>query len=781
MRRVRGALVLLAAAGCCATTAPAQERLALQAHGWTVMEDPASHSLRLIQDRLGEVLRHVRLVVDGAPVTGAWEVVAPAPGRISLRVANPKSAWEIAVTDEEVTFSTTSYEAALEAEAPAPASRIVARLLDPQGAPVVWQGTGEVQHGYGGSLTQNPSFLPQKNPDVMYFSLGQVSGGQFHALFDRATDTGIAFPDGASLERDRRDLNLLLLHLPVPGNATLRILPDYFTRTLGVPFYSPMDDSFFRTAPMVWSSWTSYYEDVTEQDIVKNADWLAANLKPYGFEYVQLDDGYDRDAAGQHTWIGTWDKNKFPHGPEWLTRYIRDKGLKAGLWLVPNAYAGAVREHPDWYVRDRDGKHILDYATPALDSTNPEVLTFLKRLFETLDGWGFDYYKFDGEHAFGKYVPAVDRTRLHDPDADLLQNYRRRLQAIRDTLGPTRFIEGCPAGTPLNGIGFFNSIFNGDDLYNTWQGMYPLFSSINANAFLNHLAIYVMPGEGLELGEPMPVEEAARKRPPVVLATAREREKPVTQFGTTLDEARTLVTYVSLTGVAFPLASVMPELPPSRVELLKKTMPTLPVLPADLFSRGTDMTWDKFMHTTQDYYVHNYPELLDLKVNGALGTYDVVGVTNWRSQARDQTVRLKEKLGLPAQGSYVAFDFWNEQLVPVTGGELRVRVQPHETRAILLHRDEGHPQVVGESRHLTGAVGIRDVLWDAKQNRLSGLAQGVAGDLFEIWIYVPDGTKFLSAAGATDMAPTQSGRLLTLAFRSKEAPVRWSVEFQAAR
>ena len=45
MRRVRGALVLLAAAGCCATTAPAQERLALQAHGWTVMEDPVLANL----------------------------------------------------------------------------------------------------------------------------------------------------------------------------------------------------------------------------------------------------------------------------------------------------------------------------------------------------------------------------------------------------------------------------------------------------------------------------------------------------------------------------------------------------------------------------------------------------------------------------------------------------------------------------------------------------------------------------------------------------------------
>ena len=32
--------------------------------------------------------------------------------------------------------------------------------------------------------------------------------------------------------------------------------------------------------------------------------------------------------------------------------------------------------------------------------------------------------------------------------------------------------------------------------------MYPLFSSINANGFLNHLVVYVMPGEGSNSGRP---------------------------------------------------------------------------------------------------------------------------------------------------------------------------------------------------------------------------------------------------------------------------------------
>ena len=135
----------------------------------------------------------------------------------------------------------------------------------------------------------------------------------------------------------------------------------------------------------------------------------------------------------------------------------------------------------DWYVRDKSGNFVLDYDTPILDSTNPEVLNFLQTLFTDLDAKGFEYYKFDGEHAFAKYVPLVDQSKLHDPNADLLANYPKRLSIILDVIGPKRFIESCPAGTPLNSIGYVDSYFNGDDLYASWQGMYPLFSSISAS------------------------------------------------------------------------------------------------------------------------------------------------------------------------------------------------------------------------------------------------------------------------------------------------------------
>lgn len=774
-----------------AVSLPAQSNspVSLTAEGWTVTADPQSAVLSVTHEKLGTLLRDARLNVRDArglrPVR-TWTAAASGPSQISLRSTQPREGWVIELRRDVLKIGSTGDATVLTATVPAPSTRVPARLLDRQGAPVDWVGTNEVQGGYGGSETRNPSFLPRTNADVMFFALGQVASPAFHALFDRQSDTAIDFADDAMMARHAGDANLLELTLPIHGNAAIRLTPDYFTGTLHVPYYAPFDDTHFKTAPMVWSSWTSYYEAVREEDMVRNTDWLAANLKPYGFQYVQLDDGYDSGhTAGQrgdHSWIENWNKRTFPHGPEWLASYIKNKGLRPGIWLVPNSYANATKTHPDWYLRNKSGNFVRDYDTPALDSTNPAVLEHLKRLFGTLGGWGFEYYKFDGEFALPRYAPPVDRTKLYDAKADSLANYRDRLKVIRDTIGPKVFIEGCPAGTPLNGIGYFQSYFTGHDLYNNWQGMYPLFSSINANAFLNHVVVYVMPGEGLELGLPATVEETAKKRPPVVIDTERSREDPMTGFGVTLAEARTLVSYVALTGVAYPLASVMPELPEERVKLLKATMPTLPILPVDLFSRGTDAQWDKFKHVQADYYVHNYPAILNVKVNAAPGVYDVVALTNWRSTPETRHVDLKDKLGLAANRAYVVFDFWSQRELGVVKDTLETRVDPHDTRVLFVHPLLDRPQLVGLSRHISGAFSLQDVAWNAAKRTLRGTSETVAKDPYTLWIHLPAGVQVAQAkaqAAGRAVAVTQkvTGSSLMVRFEAQPAPVEWEVAF----
>jgi hypothetical protein len=779
----------------------------LTGEGWTV--EARNESLSIRHERLGTILDGVKLnfEADGsvremkqwtmeicgpelhrsssaASKPEPWTAESGIPGRLLIRTTQPQGTWIFEPARDELRISCTAPGAVLTGQAPVSKARQLARLLDSEGEPVIWQGTGEYAGTYGGKLTQNQSFLPRENPECMYFTLGQASGSVFHNLFDQKTDTAIRFTPQTRFSTGSAEHLEFTMPLPAPGR--IRLVPDYYTKVLGLPHYVPLDTSVFDRAPTTWCSWASYFGDVTEDAIVRNTDWIAGHLKPYGFQYVQIDDGYDRipgkwGKAG-HNWIDQWDKDRFPNGPEWIAKYIKSQGLRPGLWLVPNAYSGAVETHPEWYLRDKEGGFIRDYNTPSLDSSNPEVLDFLRKMFRTLGDWGFEYYKFDGEFALPAYVPKVDLTRLHDPETDPVEIFRKRLAVIREAIGPETFVEGCPSGTPLDGIGYFNSYFNGQDVYNNWQGMHSLFDSINSNAFLNRMVVYVMP-DGVELGEHMSIEDAKRRRPPNVAINASQREEPVTGLGVTLPQARTLVSVVALTGVAYSLTGVMPELPPERLPLLQRTLPTMPIAPLDLFSRGSDADWACFRSVRADDYVHHYPEVLDLKVAAESGTYDVVALPNWRSAPVTKDLSLTRQLGLEAGKKHVVFDFWNQALLGEVSDRMSVEVAGHDTRVLLVHPLLDRPQLIGTSRHITGAYSIRNLSWDAAGNALRGLSEVVPDADYTLHIHVPPGTpptaKTTATAGGKPLPVRQerTGNLLSVSFTSPESQVAWQVGF----
>jgi hypothetical protein len=758
----------------------------LKSSGWTIAADQNAARLTISHDSLGIVMSDVTLnSVSGAQIRPirSWTEVIAESGRLTVTTENPSTTWVFEPGKEMLVISATESDLCITAKARTGTDRIVANLLDPEGVPVDWCGTDEITVSWKGKDTHNPSNLSSRNPEVMTFSLGQVSSSNIHSLFDRNSDIAIDFPSDTRMKRNTNDQGSLNLVIDVPGSTRIKIIPDYYTKTLGLPFYSRLDDSVFHSAPQIWGSWTAYYHEVKESDITMNADWIADNLKQYGLNYVQLDDGYDRGREEGHYWIENWNRNNFPHGPEWLTGYIKSKGLKPGLWLVPNSYAGSFKQHPDWYLYTKDGRVVNDYSTPALDQTNPAVNEWLTKLFTTLKGWGFEYFKFDGEFSLPSYVPDLDTSKIFNPKQNQLTVYRDRLKLIRNIIGPGTFVEGCVAGTPLNGIGYFNSCFNGADMYNSWKGSYAVFSSINANAFLNHIAMYVMPGEGIDVSPLMTPDEARQKMAPRTIQVALTREAPFTGFGTTDAEARTLVSIISLTGVAYPLTSILPRLPEDRVVLLKKTMPTLPILPVDLFSRGSDITWDKFKHTTPEAYIHNYPELIDLKVNAGYESFDVVAFTNWRGESSYKSISLKDKLGIDQAAGYVVFDFWNKKLSGLCTDRIDVEVEPHDTKVLLVHPDLGHPQLVGISRHISGVYSLSDIDWENNSLTLKGKSETLKGEAYVLYVYVPDGlsvARIKASSSENSVVETASeleDNLLRVNIGGSNGSVSWQVQF----
>ena len=230
--------------------------------------------------------------------------------------------------------------------------------------------------------------------------------------------------------------------------------------------------------------------------------------------------------------------------------------------------------------------------------------------------------------------------------------------------------------------------------------------------------------------------------------------------------------------------AIMADLPQERVELLKKTLPTLPIQPLDLFSRGNDIRWDTFKRTTADTYAHHFPEVLDVKVNAESGVYDVAALSNWRTEPVKRDLSFGEQLGLAADAPYLVFDFWQQRLLGVFLGRMSVEIEPHDTRVLTIRPALERPQLVGISRHISGSFSVLSLDWDAATYQLRGSSQSVPGEDYTLFIHVPKGIRVAGVAAAAGdfrglpVRQTLTGELLQVIFAGQAQAVRWTVSFR---
>ena len=114
---------------------------------------------------------------------------------------------------------------------------------------------------------------------------------------------------------------------------------------------------------------------------------------------------------------------------------------------------------------------------------------------------------------------------------------------------------------------------------------------------------------------------------------------------------------------------------------------------------------------------------------------------------------------------------------------MKIAVEPHDTRVFLLHPLMQRPQLVGTSRHITGAYSINDLAWDSAQSRLRGASKTVPGDDYTLWFYVPEGFTVAHlrattpAKGEIPARQEVSGNSLRISFPGQPEIVNWEVDF----
>jgi Glycosyl hydrolases family 31 len=500
-----------------------------------------------------------------------------------------------------------------------------------------------------------------------------------------------------------------------------------------------------------WCNWFYTYEHITEDEVVSNAEFASRILKPYGMEYMQIDEGYQQ-------WHGEWDgNNRFPHGMKWLADRIHSYGLKPGLWIAPYVISEPTeifQKHKEWLIKNPDGslKRVgpwpdvnTDWAKNenpkryGLDITHTDAADWMYKLFEKVSKqWGYEMIKID----FVDWS-LLSAHHYYDPSVSLAMAYRRGFEIIRKAIGNECHLQDCGPG-PVS-VGLADSMrIELDQNYGftpeVWKQYFNSTGSAPAAAkrYYFHKRTWINDADHLCISLLSP------------------------------SQAQAAATLLSLTGGNIISGDRLPDLDKVKIEILKKALPSWgeAARPVDLFD--TD-----------------FHRIFVLKVNRSFGEWTIAGFFNSdKSEIKEYSIPLN-RLWLDNAKTYIAYDFWNNRYAGEINKEIRVSVLPDSVLLLSIHEKSNIPKIISTDRHiLQGAVELENVRWDADNGILSGISLGTAYSAYNICIYVPDshswqqgGTSLYHDFAGYTLKMTDFNILRMHVRFGEESRIPWSINF----
>ena len=175
-----------------------------------------------------------------------------------------------------------------------------------------------------------------------------------------------------------------------------------------------------KTSPMGWNSWDCYGAAVTEDIVRKNAEFMAKNLKQYGWEYVVVDIQWSAPNAKSHEYDPFTElcmdeysrlipaENRFPSsaggkGFAPLAEYVHSLGLKFGIHIMRGIPRQAVHRNTKIKGTDRTAREIAKTASICawntdmygVDPDKDGARAYYDSIFELYASWGVDFIKCD--------------------------------------------------------------------------------------------------------------------------------------------------------------------------------------------------------------------------------------------------------------------------------------------------------------------------------------------------------------------------------------------------
>jgi len=206
---------------------------------------------------------------------------------------------------------------------------------------------------------------------------------------------------------------------------------------------------------VAWCGW-GYEFNVTPAQMLGTVP----KLKELGIKWATLDDRW-------FDTYGDWNPraDTFPGDSiKQMVDEFHKQGMLAQLWWLPlgvedgqrrweshkYVVAKVAQEHPDWFILDKNGKHVrMTRGLAALCPAVPEVQAYYKQLTEKfIRDWGFDGSKLDNIYSVPKcYNPAHHHKSPQDSVNAMGEVYKTIFQTTR-AIKPESVTQACPCGTP---------------------------------------------------------------------------------------------------------------------------------------------------------------------------------------------------------------------------------------------------------------------------------------------------------------------------------------------
>ena len=524
------------------------------------------------------------------------------------------------------------------------------------------------------------------------------------AVYDRGRDWAFSVDAGprVAVKSLKHDAGSREYGFEAEGSeVVLRFRPRFYQVHRGLEFFEPWTYRVWPDPVAGWISWFAFYDKVTEKDIVETADTLADVLLPFGYDYLQIDDGYQRGEGLPELWLEA--NAKFPRGLGFLPGYIKGKGLKPGIWTnVAFKQADYAAAHPDWFVTDGAGRPARgNWVGFSIDASKSEALDAVVRpVYRGLRDMGWEYFKVDalrhlryeGYNAHSGYFEKTKRS--------LVEAYRGYVEAVRREIGRDVFLLGCWGIRPelvglLDGcrIGTDGFSFAGMAQFNSWNNVVwrndPDHIELNDDRYKSTL-VTSLTGSILLLTDKPELYRTAAVEP-------ARRASPVlwTRPGQVFD------------------------VDPSRSGELGRVNAEVSGSGPRVFDAGLQPTCDLFL----------------LEVDRPFEYWTVLG----RTGESAGEIRFAD-LGLDPGKEYFVFEFWTKRLLgSFVGAFAPGPIDPlFRSQALAIRERKPHPQIIATSRHVTcGGADLAEARWG--EGTLSGKSLVVAGDPYDIFLTEPEG------------------------------------------